>query len=279
MINSGHYASAAGGGDGIPAPSPEDQDLMLDAWREVLAQVLHARDNEWKQQLRAIKAEAMAVVAELRANAAEVRSTMEATIERRLAQIRQPADGPRGERGLQGERGPMGWLKTAEPFAEGVHYEGDVVVHMGATYQARRDTARTPPHDDWACLASAGCDGRDGTDGRSLRVRGTYRAGEEYTALDVVALSGCSFVARSDDPGACPGDGWQSMTMPGKRGERGPMGEQGEKGERGPGIIGWDIDRDNYTVSAVLSDQTRSEPLGLRGLFEQYLLERINVDG
>jgi hypothetical protein len=39
------------------------------------------------------------------------------------------------------------------------------------------------------------------------------------------------------------------------------------------------IDRDNYTVSAVFSDQTRSEPLGLRGLFEQYLLERINADG
>jgi hypothetical protein len=72
------------------------------------------------------------------------------------------------------------------------------------------------------------------------------------------------------------------MTLPGRRGDRGPKGEQGEKGkhgERGPGIVGWDIDRDNYTVSAVFSDQTRSEPLGLRGLFEQYRLERINVDG
>jgi hypothetical protein len=165
-------------------------------------------------------------------------------------------------------------------FVEGgVHYDGDVVMHMGSTYQARRDTARAPPHEDWICIATAGRDGRDGIEGRSLRVRGTYRAGEDYAALDVVALNGGSFIARRDDPGACPGDGWQSLTLPGRGGPRGDKGERGAQGERGPGIVGWDIDRDNYTVSAVLSDQTRSEPLGLRGLFEQYLLERINVDG
>jgi hypothetical protein len=123
--------------------------------------------------------------------------------------------------------------------------------------------------------------GRDGIDGRSLRVRGTWRADGAYEALDVVALNGCSFIARRDDLGECPGEGWQSMTLPGRRGDRGPKGEQGEKGEkgeRGPGIVGWDIDRDNYTVSAILSDATHSEPLDLRGLFEQYILERINVE-
>jgi hypothetical protein len=72
ISNGGHYASTAGGEEGIPAPSPQDQDAMLEAWREVLAQVLHTRDNEWKQQLRAIKAESMAAVAELRARAAEL---------------------------------------------------------------------------------------------------------------------------------------------------------------------------------------------------------------
>jgi hypothetical protein len=124
--------------------------------------------------------------------------------------------------------------------------------------------------------------GRDGIDGRSVRVRDTYRAGDAYEALDIVALNGGSFIARRDDPGECPGEGWQSMTLPGRRGDRGPKGkrgEKGERGERGPGIVGWDIDRDNYAVSAILSDQTRSTPLDLRGLFEQYLLERINVDG
>ena len=63
--NGGHYASAASC-EGIPAPSPQRQEVMLDAWREALAQVLRRRDNEWQQQLRAIKAESMAAIAELR---------------------------------------------------------------------------------------------------------------------------------------------------------------------------------------------------------------------
>jgi hypothetical protein len=281
MINNGGpYASAGSGGEGIPAPSAQNQELVLEAWREVLAEVLHTRDNEWKQQLRAIKSESLAAVAEMRANAAEIRGSMEKMIEQRLAQIREPADGPRGEQGERGERGLPGQLRAVKQFVEGgVHYDGDVVMHMGSTYQARRDTAREPPHEDWDCLAMAG---RDGIDGRSLRVRGTWRADESYMMNDVATLNGGSFVARIDAPGECPGEGWQSLTMPGRRGPVGPAGEQGEKGERGergPGIVGWDIDRDNYTVSAVLSDQTRSEPLGLRGLFEQYLLERITVDG
>ena len=125
-------------------------------------------------------------------------------------------------------------------------------------------------------------DGRDGTDGRSLRVRGTYRAEEKYAALDVVALNGGSFIARRDDPGECPGDSWQSLTLPGKRGERGLTGQRGEAGPAGaagsaaPHIVGWHIDRDAYAISAELSDQTRSAPLDLRGLFEQFLLERVD---
>ena len=103
ISNNGHYASAAGGSEGIPAPSLQNQDVILEAWREVLGQVLHERDNEWKQQLRAIKAESMAAVAELRANAAEIRGTVEAMIEKRLSQIREPADGPRGVPGPRGE--------------------------------------------------------------------------------------------------------------------------------------------------------------------------------
>ena len=138
ISNGGHYASTAGGGEGIPAPSPQDQEPMLDAWREALAQVLHSRDNDWQQQLRAMKAESMAAIAELRASAAEISSTMEAMIEKRLAQIREPTDGPRGEQGERGERGLPGQLRAVKQFVEGgVHYDGDVVMHMGSTYQAR----------------------------------------------------------------------------------------------------------------------------------------------
>ena len=64
----------------------------------MLGQVLRTRDCEWKEQLRAIKAESVAEIAELRAAAAEFRSTMESMIAERLAQIRQPIDGKEGLR-------------------------------------------------------------------------------------------------------------------------------------------------------------------------------------
>ena len=118
----------------------------------------------------------MAAVAQLRANAAEIRGSMEKMIEKRLAQIGEPADGPRGERGLPGERGPMGRLKTAKAFVEGgVHYEGDVVLHCGATYQARCDTAREPPHHDWICVARAGEHGKTRTGPKATKKRPTVR--------------------------------------------------------------------------------------------------------
>jgi hypothetical protein len=56
---SGQHATQANDSDGPPPPSPQDQEMILDAWREVLAQVLHTRDCEWKEQLRAIKAESL----------------------------------------------------------------------------------------------------------------------------------------------------------------------------------------------------------------------------
>ena len=64
MISTGEDYATVVERDGISSPSPQDQELILDAWREVLAQVLHTRDTEWKERLRAIKAESMAAVAE-----------------------------------------------------------------------------------------------------------------------------------------------------------------------------------------------------------------------
>ncbi|MEY9235157.1 hypothetical protein ABIF68_003668 [Bradyrhizobium japonicum] len=270
MISNGkHHAGSAGGGEGIPPP--KDQDLMLDAWREVLAQVLHTRDNEWKQQLRAIKAESLAAVAEMRANVAETRSAMEDMIAKRLAQIREPADGARGELGPRGEPGPPGKIETVRAYVHGaVHYERDVVVHEGSTYMAKHDTARTPPHDDWQLIAARG------RDAAMPKIMGTYREGESYSFLNIVALGGSSFVARTDDPGPCPGEGWQliaSAGRPGKQGQKGERGEQGQRGERGavaPTILGWKIDRERYCATPIMSDNSEVEPLQLRALFEQF---------
>jgi hypothetical protein len=272
MISNGRdYATAIDVGDGIPLPSPKDQDLMLDAWREVLAQVLHTRDNERKQQLRAIKAESMAAVAELRINGAEIRSTMETMIEKRLAQIREPVDGSRGEPGPRGEAGPPGRIEGVGAYVHGaVHYERDVVVLEGSTYMAKHDTARAPPHDDWQLIAARG------RDAVMPKIMGTYREGESYSFLNIVALGGSSFIARIDDPGPCPGEGWQliaSAGRPGKQGQKGERGEQGQRGERGaaaPTILGWKIDRERYSAQPIMSDNSEVEPLQLRALFEQF---------
>ena len=186
--------------------------------------------------------------------------------------------GASGEKGLDGEPGPAGSpgapgkLPLARSWADQIHYDGDVVTHLGATWQARCDTGRPPPHEDWICLATAG------RDGNSLRVKGTWNLDAKYAALDVVALGGSSFMARADDPGPCPGDGWQLIASAGRQGKPGPQGERGLPGacgERGlpgitPAILGWKIDRAAYTAVPIMSDGSDVEPLQLRPLFEQF---------
>jgi len=78
--------------------------------------------------------------------------------------------------------------------------------------------------------------GADGSNGRSFAIRGTWSEAESYHELDVVALNGASFGARRDDPGPCPGEGWQLIAAQGKRGNPGERGAPG-KGDRGlPGV-------------------------------------------
>jgi hypothetical protein len=161
--------------------------------------------------------------------------------------------GPQGERGLPGEKGdagergpegPAGKLPLVRSWQDGVHYEADVVAFRGAVYQALRDTGKEPPHEDWICIAQAG---QDGADGRSFNIRGTWQETEAYRAMDVVALNASSFVAKRDDPGVCPGDGWQLMSGQGKRGQPGERGVAGPKGDRGdPGlpVVGLSVSRD-----------------------------------
>lgn len=139
-----------------------------------------------------------------------------------------------GEKGDRGPEGPPGKLPLVRAWADEVHYEGDVVTFDGRTYQAQRDTGKAPPHPDWTCIAERGVDGQDG---RGFTVRGTWSAEESYQALDVVAFNGASFAARFDDPGPCPGEGWQLIAAQGKRGKQGEKGDRGERGAQGlPGM-------------------------------------------
>ena len=198
----------------------------------------------------------------------------------RGAQGEQGDRGEPGERGVPGEPGAAGApgrLSAAKAFVEGaVHYQGDVVLALGGTWQARCDTARAPPHDDWICIAAKGRRCRDAAGARHLR------RGGRLSALDIVALGGSSFIARRDQPGPCPGEGWQLIASAGKPGKPGPKGERGERGEPGalgarglpgaaaPTIVGWKIDRKAYAATPILSDQSEAPPLELRSLFEQF---------
>jgi hypothetical protein len=148
----------------------------------------------------------------------------------------------RGEPGLEG---PPGKLPPAKAWSDEVHYEGDVVTFAGATYQALRDTGRAPTTTDWACIAARGA---DGADARELAFLGTWDEAVTYTALNVAALNGASFVAKRDAPGPCPGEGWQLMAAQGKRGapgERG-IGMKGDRGEPGPAVVA--LTADEYGV-------------------------------
>lgn len=158
--------------------------------------------------------------------------------------------GPKGDQGERGESGPAGErgadgapgkLPTVEEWSDRVHQEGEAVTLDGATYQAIRLTGKAPPHGDWRCIARAG---RDGNDGRSLNPRSTWSADETYGHLDVVALDGGAFVALRDDPGPCPGAGWQLMVMRGKPGRPGEKGDAGRgiKGDPGPAVVAIEID-------------------------------------
>jgi integrin beta 3 len=162
------------------------------------------------------------------------------------------------------------------PWTDRIFYQGDLVTHLGGSFQAVRDTAKEPgtSDDDWRLVAAAGA---AGAAGRSLNIRGTYKAGEVYRELDVVTLDHGWFVAKRDDPGAIPGPGWQSGPV-GKRGEKGLPGERGLKGDRGepgksaPHWAGAKIE--GFTIKVVMSDGTIGPTINLVDMFKQFEIER-----
>ena len=64
--------------------------------------------------------------------------------------------------------------------------------------------------------------GPPGSDGRSFTLCGLYNEQAAYSALDVVSKDGGAFAAVRDEPGPCPGEGWQLIARQGKPGSRGP---------------------------------------------------------
>jgi hypothetical protein len=236
-------------------------------WSEALARALGAvvaeHRREWAREL----AEARASVAELVARCATLEADVHArckhagavAIEAAVAGLRQPRDGVDGVtlealeplvEAIVGEKfadlpaappgrdGAPGLLPIVKEWSDRVHYAGEVVTFFGATWQAMRDTGRTPLDvDDWICIAAAGC---NGADGGTPNPRGLWSAGEPYRRLDVVMVNGSSFVAAIDDPGPCPGDGWRLLAA---RGRSGKPGEPGRAATASPiAVVGLAVD-------------------------------------
>ena len=97
------------------------------------------------------------------------------------------------------------------------------------------------------------------------RIRGTHDPKAEYFANDLVAKDGASFVAKRNNPGPLPGDGWQLLA---RQGQRGVAGERGAPGRDAPRFVGWVVDRGAFTVAPKLSDGSTGPVLELRALFE-----------
>lgn len=142
-----------------------------------------------------------------------------------------------------GEPGKDGKLEAVKSWTDRVHYENEIVTFDGRLFQATKDTGKEPGHHDWLCIVDRGRDGEPGTNGRSLRIRETWIETNDYLELDVVALNGGSFVARCDEPGPCPGEGWQLLASPGKRGNPGER-IKGDPGRPGPPVVAVDISAD-----------------------------------
>jgi hypothetical protein len=148
-----------------------------------------------------------------------------------------------------------------------------MVAHNGALYQASKDTTQAPGGSDWVLIARHGCDAITPT------VRGAYDAHESYAELDIVSFDGCAYIARSDAPGLCPGDGWEPLSKRGQRGRRGeairgPQGEKGAKGDKGDDaleIANWHIDPINYRAIPFMNNGKPGKPLELHALFERFL--------
>jgi hypothetical protein len=165
---------------------------------------------------------------------------------------------------------PMPAFKQWTPQTAAI--AGECYAHNGAAWQCLVTTA-TEPKDgsQWICTSAPG---KDGEDGRGLRVRSTYRPGGSYKALDMVMLNGSSFVAKVDNPGPCPSDNWQIVALQGKRGEKGETGV-GERGPKGDSvkITDWRISPEGFKVLPVTSDAADHAWLDITPLLIRYHAE------
>jgi len=104
----------------LPAPTvPDDDALLLDAWREALAEALDLERAQWQRHRELVEAQNAATILQLRAEAAEWRAGADARLQAVLqealeevlaiaAKLKDGADGAPGPPGEKGDAGPAG---------------------------------------------------------------------------------------------------------------------------------------------------------------------------
>ena len=114
-------------------------DLLPDALRDVLGQILAQERQTWRRERELMQSEAQRPISDLRAVITELSNE----IRQKVADIRPGAADVAGPPGPPGSPGRLPIAKAFEPGR--VHYEGDVVIHNGSTYQALRTPATASP--------------------------------------------------------------------------------------------------------------------------------------
>lgn len=179
-----------------------------------------------------------------------------------------------GEKGEPGERGEKGDPADVEPivaammerlreerldldeklFATRKRFDG-MMLAAEERLAELKDGEPGPAGKDGA-PGSEGAPGRDGRDGITGEARGLYDRAETYRKLDHVTFNGSEWIARQDDPGPLPGEGW---TLGAKR------------GKAGLGIK--DVTVRDYAFLMELSNG-KTLAVDLRPMFERYDEER-----
>lgn len=183
---------------------------------EVIDKERIQKDAEQAIELRT--AEHRAFMAEQRECLAEMRRS----IEEKLSEVK---DGERGEKGDPGEKGERGDQGAAG--SDGVNGTDGKDADMETLHNELVELVAALPEPK---------DGRDGIDGKDAypgEVKGVFDPAEAYRARDIVKFDGSSWIAKVDDPGDIPGEGWMQLASKGKRGDRGERGLQGMVGKDG----------------------------------------------
>lgn len=224
-------------------------DMHTDTLARALGDVVREFRQNLDQHLEGVRMQAGAMVAEANARVAEAEARRDTAmaefmmrVQDRLASIKDGSSGADGKDGAPGKDGDDGLHgkdgkdgldgKDGAPGAEGPAGKDGADGRDGLDGAPGRDGLDGAPGSDGA-VGADGAKGADGKDGKSVSVRGTFSEDDEYTDLDIVMMNGSSFIAIKENPGPCPGAGWQLLASRGSRGDRGVPGVEGKQGPRG----------------------------------------------